>query len=258
MADEDVVAEEIIAEAPAEEKPAEAVQDELPLEATEEKPAETAEVKPEEKPAEIIEEPKPDWKDRELKKKHAQIMEARRVLAEKDAELERLRAGQPVDTNAIQPQQVEARARQIVDEQRYLESCNAANESGQKTYGAAWKSAVETLEQLGGFDIPTMRGIMATGAADKALYQLGKNPDEYHRIMDLPLERRIVEITKLTERAQVTPKQVSQAPAPVRTVGGTASVPADQIYNSEKSSDDEWYRAAQARRAKKFAAQGRR
>ena len=256
MADEDVVAEEIIAEAPAEEKPAEAIQDELPLEATEKKPAETAEVKPEEKPAEIIEEPKPDWKDRELKKKHAQIMEARRVLAEKDAELERLRAGQPVDTNAIQPQQVEARARQIVDEQRYLESCNAANESGQKTYGAAWKSAVETLEQLGGFDIPTMRGIMATGAADKALYQLGKNPDEYHRIMDLPLERRIVEITKLTERVAPQPKPVSQAPAPVRTVGGTAAPATREL--SDKMSDEEWYAAAKAQRAKKFAAQGRR
>ena len=251
MADEEVVAEEIVAE-----KPAEVIQEELPLETTDEKPVEAEVIEAKAEEPEVIEEPKPDWKDRELKKKHAQIMQARRELESKDAELAALRAGKPPDLSQIAPQEVEARARQIVDEQRYIENCNAANESGQKNYGSQWKAAVETLEQLGGFDIPTMRGIMATGAADKALFQLGRNPDEYHRIMDLPIERRIVEITKLTEKAMVAPKQVSQAPAPVRPVGGTAA-PAKTELN-DKMSDDEWYAAAKAQRAKKFANQGRR
>jgi hypothetical protein len=250
MADDEVVTEEV------KETPEVAVAEpELPLEAEAETPEEVV-AEPEKAIEEpVIEETKPDWKDRELKKKHAQIMEARRVLAERDAELERLRAGKPAEQNG-NPQEVEARAREIVAQERYIESCNAANESGQKAYKAEWKSAVETLEQLGGFDIPTMRGIMATGAPDKALYLLGTQPDEYHRIMDMPIERRIVEITKLVEKPVVAPKKVSEAPAPIRTVGGTAA-PA-KVELNDKMSDDEWYAAAKAQRAKKFAAQGRR
>ena len=244
MADEEVK-EEIVAEVPKEET----TQAELPLE---EKTEEIAEVKAEEVKAEeteTVEEVKPDWKDRELKKKHAQIMEARRPLEARDAELAALTAGQTVP--AVPTQEIEAKARELMEQQRYLDSCNSANEMGQKNFKGEWKQSLETLEQLGGFDTATMRGIMATGSPDKALYLLGKDPNEYHRIMDMPFERRIVELTKLVEKPLVAPKQVSQAPAPVRTVGGTAA-PA-KVELNDKMSDEEWYAAAKAARAKKFA-----
>lgn len=246
--DDDVVIDETVAEVVA--------QAELPLEPVEETPVAEVVAEPVVEETATETETKPDWKDRELKKKHAQIMEARRQLEARDAEIAALKVGQPAPQNGALPQEIEARARELVAQERYIENCNTANESGQKNYGVQWKSAVETLEQLGGFDIATMRGIMATGAADKALYQLGKNPDEYHRIMDMPIERRIVEITKLTERAVVTPKAVSQAPAPVRTVGGTAAAAKTEL--NDKMDDDTWYAAAKARRAQKFANQGRR
>ena len=253
MADEEVAQAEEVKEIPE----VAVAEPELPLEVAEEKPVEAVAEEPEKAVEEpVIEETKPDWKDRELKKKHAQIMEARRQLEAKDAEIAAFKSGQTADHTQVQPQEVEARARELVAQERYIESCNAANESGQKNYKGEWKAAVETLEQLGGFDIPTMRGIMATGAADRALYLLGKNPDEYHRIMDMPIERRIVEITKLVDKPVAQAKQISQAPAPVRTVGGTAS--AAKVELNDKMSDEEWYQAAKAQRAKKFAAQGRR
>ena len=233
---------------------AEALQPELPLEETKEPEPGTESVSEEtttesktEEP--VIEEPKPDWKDRELKKKHAQIMEARRQLEARDAELAALKAGQTV--TAVTTQEIEAKARELLERQHYVDSCNSANEMGQKNFKGEWKQSLETLEQLGGFDTATMRGIMATGSPDKALYLLGKDPNEYHRIMDMPFERRIVELTKLVEKPLVAPKQVSQAPAPVRTVGGTAA-PA-KVELNDKMSDEEWYAAAKAARAKKFA-----
>lgn len=253
MADEDIVApvvEEVVAEL------------ELPLvegetieKAEADKPAEEA--KPAEEPAVVVDEQPdlPKWVKIELSKRADKISAGRQALAEKDAEIERLKLAQgdpsKLPGDYVPKSQVSALVQQAKEEERYIENCNAANESGRKAY-KDWPEAVDMLQSLGGFDIPTMRGIMATGAGDKALYQLGKNPDEYHRIMELPFERRIVEITKLTERAAITPKPVSQAPAPIRTVGGTAA-PSKNLEITDNMDDDKAYAVLQERRRLRVA-----
>ena len=264
MADEEIKNEEIV---PAtvettEEIPAEAKQEELPLaaaeeaEKTEEKPAEVAEETP------PVEEPKPDWRERELKAKHRQLQEAKRreVELQRRAEAAEALAAKFNQTNDKSPDfspavvpasEVEKRAQELLAQQRYLDECNKAAQKGETTYSNGWKEAVSNLEMLGGFDQATMNGALATDDPAKVLYELGKNPDQYHRIMEMPLERRIIEMSKIA-MAQTQVKKVSEAPAPVTTVGGRSAPSATTL--SDNMDDEKWFQTRRAQRRAKWEA----
>ena len=260
MADEEVVKEpievkpEIPVEIPAE-PPSEP---ELPLAET---PESVPEVVAEPVEAEALVETKPDWKDKELKKKHAQIMEARRQLEAKEKEIEGLRSiatksdgTQPV--NATLPQnEVEAAAKRLVAQERYIEECNRTAYAGENRYKGEWKEAISNLETLGGFDMDTMNGLLATDDPPKVLYEIGKNPDHYHRIMEMSAPKRILEMGKLAMQPTQA-KKVSEAPAPVRPVSGSAAPPPTTL--TDNMNDDAWYAARQAQRRAKWEANNRR
>lgn len=240
-----------------EEANVEPAQEELPLaEATaEEKPAE--EVKAEEAPEPAKEEPPVDWRDRELKSKHRQLQQEKREKAELQAKVAALEAinaagGQTADktiASVVSNDDVEKRAQELLAQQRYVENCNKAAEAGEKAFGESWKYAVQNLELLGGFDMPTMNGVMATDDPAKVLFELGKDPDKYHRLMEMPYEKRIIEMGKIAMQP-VAPKKVSDAPPPVSTVGGRAAPAAATL--SDKLDDDAWYAVRAAQRQKRY------
>ena len=260
MSDEEVKHNEEVAQVAPEtvaEVPAEAKQEELPLAASEEQPAEEqAEVKAgEPKP----EEPKIDWKDKELKAKHRQLQEAKRRELELQRRAEAAEAiaakfNQKTEQTEFQAtvpvDEVDKRAKELLAQQRYVEDCNKTAQSGEKVYGESWKDAVSNLEILGGFDQQTMNGVLATDDPAKVLYELGRNPDNYHRIMELSPEKRIIEMSKLA--MQPSTKKVSEAPAPVSTVGGRAA-PAPTTLN-DNLDDDKWFQIRRAQRRAKWEA----
>src|ERR1017187_10435382 len=269
MADEEEKPNEAVTPVPieaSEEIPAEAKQEELPLATAEEaKTEEPVEVKTEEpKPEEPKpEEPKLDWKDKELKAKHRQLQEAKRREAELQRRAEAAEAlaskfNQKVESlpefkpSVVPADQVEKRAQELLSQQKYLEDCNKAARDGEDKYKTDWKDAVYNLEMLGGFDQDTMNGILASDDPAKALYELGKNPDNYHRIMELPVPRRIIEIGKLSMQS-TSPKKVSEAPAPVNPVGGRAAPAATTL--DDKMDDDKWFATRRAQRRAKWEAQ---
>ena len=252
MADEEVKPDEEVPQVPTEtveEVPAEAKQEELPL------AAEAAEEpKPEEpKP----EEPKPDWRERELKAKHRQLQEAKRREAELQQQLEAAKAlaakfnqkTEPEFPQVVPVDQVEKRAQELLANQRYVEDCNKTAQKGEQVYGDSWKEAVSNLEMLGGFDQDTMNGVLATDDPAKVLFELGKNPDHYHRIMELPPAKRIIEMGKIAMQ-QIQPKKVSEAPPPVNPIGGRAA-PAKATLTDELD-DDKWFQIRRAQRREKW------
>ena len=90
-----------------------------------------------------------------------------------------------------------------------------------------------------------MNGLLACDDPVKVLFELGKNPDHYHRIMELPIERRIIEMEKLaTQPAKI--KTVSDAPPPVNPVGGRAA-PAAQTLRDDMD-DDKYFPIRRAQR----------
>jgi hypothetical protein len=224
----------------------------------EKKPAEKVEAV-----AEVVEEPvadPTDWKDKELKRKHAQIKERDRQLAEqaqKIADLEALANRQiegkeePRNTTPTQNMtqaQIQEAARQLREQERYQENLNSINSAGEKSYGKDWGKALENLATLGTVEMPTMKAILATDAPEKVLLELGKNPDEYLRIMELSPERQANEFAKLALK-QAPKKAVSSAPEPVETIR-TRATPSDAMPH-DNVSDDEWYAAWQKRQEAK-------
>jgi len=255
MADEEVKPIEEVAQVPTEtveEVPAEAKQEELPLVAESAEP----EAKSEESPK--VEEPKPDWRERELKAKHRQLKELQRKLEETEREKQVAQAlaakfNQKTETAefpAVVPaDEVDKRAQQIVANQRYVEDCNKTAQKGEQVYGESWKEAVSNLEMLGGFDQDTMNGVLATDDPAKVLFELGKNPDQYRRIMELQPAKRIIEMGKIAmQPTQV--KKVSEAPAPVNPLGGRAA-PAKATLTDELD-DDKWFKIRREQRRAKW------
>lgn len=222
----------------------ETLKDEIPVEA-----------KAEEKPPE---EPKPDWRERELKSKHRQNQELKRQLEEErnrreaaEALAAKFNQRTETETPVVPVDEVDKRAKEMLAQQRYVEDCNKTAQSGEKTYGATWKDAVQNLELLGGFDQDTMNGILASDDPAKALYELGRNPEHYHRIMELPLHRRIIEIGKISMQP-LTPKKVSEAPPPVNPIGGRAAPAASTL--SDDLPDEKWFAMRRAQRRAKWEA----
>ena len=253
MPDEEVKPNEEIPAVPietSEEVPAEAKQEELPLDASQETKTEETVIEEPKAEEPKIEEPKPDWKDKELKAKHRQLQEAKRREAELQRRAEAAEAlaskfNQKVENlpefqpSVVPADQVEKRAQELLSQQKYLDECNKTNSVGETKYKTDWKDVVSNLEMLGGFDQDTMNGILASDDPAKALYELGKNPDQYHRIMELPVPRRIIEIGKIAMQA-ASPKKVSEAPAPVTIVGGRAASAPSNVLRDDMS-DDEWF-----------------
>lgn len=204
-----------------------------------------------------------DWRAKELRRKHAQIKERDRQLDEKNKEIEDLKvlavrspAKDEEKTERAQPNltqsQIQEAARQLRDQERYQEDLTKINADGEKNYGKEWAKSLENLAQLGTVEMPTMQGILATDDPAKVLYELGKNPGEYQRIMELRPERRQTEFVKLSLKTQPK-KVVSSAPEPVETVRGRVSTGA---MPQDTDSDEDWYKkwnALQEEKRKKRA-----
>lgn len=227
--------------------------------------------------------PVKDWRDREIAAKHRQNLELKRRdderaarLAELERENDSLRAiaerraataqGDDNETpppapvrrpasNAPDQDAVKQEAQRLVAKETYDRDCNAAFKKGKSDYGEKWDAAVERLATLGGpegsIDIDTMVGILATDDPARVLFELGNNPDEYHRVMGLPPAKRLNEMAKIAS-APATKKQVSNAPAPVEPVGGRGAKVNDEL--DDKLSDDEWYARREAQKRKKWEA----
>lgn len=261
MADEEVKPEievavaEAPAEVPAEEKPAAEAKDPAAAEAA---PAADA------TPAEVE-----DWRDRELRRKHAQIKEKDRKLAERDQEIADLRtlaerpraeggeaAAVPAKPLAQMSQpEIQKAAQQLRDQERYQEQLASTNTNGEKTYGAEWDKALGRLTQFGTIDPQDMTAILNTDNSAKVLYELGKNPAEYQRILDLPPARRLNEYVKIAMKENPKAPQPSKAPAPTDPVKPRAT---PQPGLRDDMDDDAWFAQRRKDKREKFnASQGR-
>jgi hypothetical protein len=230
-----------------------AEQPELPLAAepevaaVEPEPAKESETTPQEQ----------DWRDKEIRRKHAQIQEEKRRRTELEKEIEDLRvlAQRPADGSAPTPVQsmsqadVQRAAQALREQEKYQDKLINTNAAGEKNYGQDWTKALETLSTLGTVEQETMRGILATKDPAKVLYSLGKNPAEYQRIMDIadPYQRQ-AEFVELSLK-QAAPKP-SNAPAPVEPLRARVN---PTVTLSDKDSDEDWYAKRKAQRDAKFA-----
>ena len=94
----------------------------------------------------------------------------------------------------------------------------------------------------------------AVEAADqpgKVLHYLAKNPDEAERIASLPVGKQAREIVRLEEKLAKPPVKPSNAPEPIKPVGGGKSAVGDEMPDA-KTQPEKWlkWRQAQVRAQK--------
>ncbi len=225
--------------------------------------------KPPKKEGEGGEEPprKPDWRDKEIARKHAQNKEKDRELAEvrsenarlkelaeaaarKDAGAEGGEGGDAGTQETAQPRRAQYKTQADFDSAVKAEAARVASQTqlerdmadtasrGKKDYGVKWDGAMATLGTLGGFDPDTFNGIMATDDPAKVLFTLGNDPDEFQRIMELPPAKRMTELVKLSIAEKKAP-QISRAPAPVEGLNARGGG-SDNGDLSDDLPEEEW------------------
>lgn len=218
---------------------------------------------------------KPDWRDKELPRKHAQLQAEKRENARLKQELEdakALLARQPKKEGEAAPAAQPERAYTKEDVDRaaaiqvaqgdYDRQCNDTFAKGKAAYKDDWDKALSQLNVLGGLGddqqgVEVMQGILATDDPAKVLYVLGSQPDEYHRIMGLPPARRSAELVKLGIPDKKPVKKPSALDPPPTGLTRRAEANNDTaILYDDKTDDEKWYAARSAQKARNFAKTG--
>jgi hypothetical protein len=255
------MAEETVAEATGDVTQTEATS-QTTEQATETPAQETTETAATETPAP---EPAEDWRDKEIKRKHAKLKEHERETERLRKENDDLRAlaqarsegkEMPAAMPASQPPQdeIQRAARALRDQERYQEQLQSTNSTGESTYKDQWGKALDKLATFGTIDPADMTAILNTDNPAKVLFEFGTNPAEYQRLMDLPPAKRLTEIVKISMKETPKPKpNISNAPAPTESVGSRVNPEVDM--RSEKTSDTDWYAVRQKQKAERFKEQ---
>lgn len=221
---------------------------------------------------------KPDWRDKELGRKHAQLQEQKRRTAQLEQEAADLRAllerggtppaagdpparpAAPVSDDAA----VQRAAQTIVAKNDYDRQCNDTFEKGAKAFGDKWTPALERIQVLGGLGdgpegVEVMTGILATDDPAKVLFALGDSPDTFHRVMALPPARRQTELVKLAiPPAKKAAPKPSGAPAPVEPLTKRADARDDNFLYRDDVKDEDWYARRKAEKDRRWAAKNGR
>lgn len=210
------------------------------------------------------------WQDKELKRKHRQIQEEKRRNQELQAQLDDAQAllaraaggttdpepaPKPVAAPAadtVPRSEVENVARQIVAQKDFNQQCNDVEKAGKAAYKDEWPKVAETLTTLGGFTQEEMQGVLATDDPAKVLYELGRNPDKYHELKELPPAKRLAAMVKMAMPETKPVPKPSEAPEPVVPVGGRGGAAIAEL--DDKLSDDDWHKQRDAQRLKRMAA----
>jgi hypothetical protein len=117
-------------------------------------------------------------------------------------------------------------------------------------YGNDWPEVSRRFEQMGGMAPQVMQSILATDDPAYVIIQLGKKPERYQEILDLPPAKQTAALIKIgleksaaaaAAAAKPTPKP-SDAPAPVEHLapGGRAPSGTINLYD-DKTEDDRWF-----------------
>lgn len=186
----------------------------------------------------------PEWAKRRFGELTKQRAEAERRAQALELELQQIRSGsqqQPTQeyqgaAHAYQQSETDtyALAQKIADTQLFNQRCDQIYESGTKEFND-FDAALGNFQMLGGLPRALVEAAEATGNPAKVIYELGKNPDEAMRIMNLPPVRMGVELAKRAN-ASPAPKPISKAPAPISPVDGGKRMPdglADDLDDRE-------------------------
>lgn len=118
-------------------------------------------------------------------------------------------------------------------------ACNAAYEKGTGEFKEEFDAAVKNLGAVGAMQRDILEMVLDTEEPHKVLYELGRDPAKAAALLDMTPAKRAMEIARLSVvPAKKAANPLSQAPAPVRPVEGTARASTDPRDDDD---DDAWF-----------------
>lgn len=206
------------------------------------------------------------WRDRQIDRLHA-----KRRSAEGDAEAARAiverqqrapaKADKTVASTDIDAE-VERRAALKAAQSQYDRDCENTDTAGRAAYGDKWNASATKLAKMGGLTVDDMVNVLATDNPEVVIFTLSQNPDEYERVMALSPARRNAAFVKLGLKEAPKPVDTTESKRPAddarpppRSIQGSrqSAVHSRVDLYSKDVDDDDWYRARNEQRRKKFS-----
>ncbi len=205
----------------------------IPAEPVTEKPAEPEPEKPAAEAAQEPEKPKrkPWYQDRidTLTRQRAEEKTSRERLEAELAALKPKDEGeQPQSFDPKQFEQViEQRAQAMVAQREVQARTKGFISAGEKEFGASdFMEKCNEVAALGAGDSPEFMAIITDAElipdGHKVIAALAEHPEDAQHILSLPPLKMAAALAKFAGTAKVPEKKISQAPAPIKPIGGTA------------------------------------
>ncbi len=224
---------------------------ELPRE-PEENPEEPApEIKAEpEKPAEPAKPKRTPWYQDRINQLTAQKTQERQAREALEAKLAALAPkAEPAEAQPFKPEQfeqlIDQRAQAIVNARETERRAKGFLEAGNKEFGSdAFQEKCNEVAALGAGDSQAFMALVTDPdvlpEGHKVVAALADNPEEAQRILAMDPLKMASALTRFATTVKPAEKQISNAPAPIKPVGGTAK--------SSEPSDSESIREWMAKR----------
>ncbi len=228
----------------------------VPAEETPEAPVESAEAaeKAEETPAEPVKPKRTPWYQDRIN----ELTRRAKAAEEKLASAKQPATEEPDQAAAFKPEQfeqlIDQRAQALVAQREFNNRSKAWIEAGNKEFGASdFMEKCNEVAALGAGDSAEFMSLITDADiipdGHKVIAALADNPEETQRILSLDPVRMAAALTKFATTAKLPEKKISQAPAPIKSIGGTAKASAP--------SDDEPIQSWMAKRRAEVAAKGK-
>lgn len=158
-----------------------------------------------------------------LQRQYFENREAKRREKLKDQELEVLRGNRQENRDETLAREAAALAQTIATQNAFNLDCNRIAKELDKSFGGSAPIVAKFAGTFGpdGIPRPLLEAVIESGEGQehKVIHWLSNNLDEAERIQGLTPAKQGVAIAKISARL-ATPKPVSNAPAPIKTVGG--------------------------------------
>lgn len=149
----------------------------------------------------------------------------RRLNPPKEGEQQQQRQYTEEEVNRRASYLAQQQAAALAAEAEFNNRCNEVFASGAKEYGEQeFKQAVNAFHtDYGGMPQDFVEAALETGAAEKVIYELGKNPEKAMEVLSMPPGvKRVSAVMKLANGLANQKPKVSGAPAPIKPqVGGS-------------------------------------
>jgi hypothetical protein len=191
------------------------------------------------------------WFQKRIDELTREKWEARREAQAATALAEALRNKQPDEEGkATPPAELEAlvnrRAAELREAEAFNEACNTTYQKGKESI-PDFDDAVKGYQLLGGLDTRRdyLEAVNSLPNGSQIFYHLGKNLDEGAHVLSLSPVKMALELTKISQKLSKAPA-VSNAPAPIKPLGGAANHDGDP----EKMSMSDWVKWREKQLAK--------